>query len=483
MASTTTTLTNAYELDGFIYPTSTLEWGDLSGTTWADWNYWFGQGQVLDSDLTEIGALETAIVVVDDDLDTSVFRKPKCRFESNADVAVQLKISDTGSFGGEETTISFVTGTPVSYPKGRYYRWTFTLTDTSGAESLVPFVTGVGTSYDTQYTQEFFNDLSLAGLSQDSEGHREVPLTTIGLVTNVQGTALQGFDYVVEDYIQTPTEQATYYRSYVPTPVNSSTTISTATKKFGTGSFEFNGSAKVTTTDTRIYDYSTDSTLEFWLNLTSDTSTQAVFSIADSDNLAVQYGSALHQNATQYHFSHQVQGETSGSEVNNTSNLDYGTWYHIAVVSNGTDWTIYVNGTDDTNATQSNIVGGVKQGAEILRLGAGANGTADMVGFIDDFHMRSGRQYTGNFTAPIEAWTNQPTTTILLNADDFTDNRGINYGTTKYIEDQIGGAVVIENKNPLTVKVVDYNGVAWDGSVDLLVHGLDKITKNTQGVS
>ena len=482
MATTTTTLTDCYELFGFIFPTSTLEWGDVTTytTDWAGWTTWGAENTL--SGGSPVATYNDAVIQIDDDLDTSVSRRPKCTFNTLVASTVVLKISDTGSFGGEETTINFVANTPVSFVKGRYYRWTITIANNPGV--YTPFyVTSVGTSYDTRYTQEFFNDLSLAGLTQDSEGHREVPLSSIGLVLNVQGTALQGFDYVVEGYIVTPTDQATYYRSYVLTPVNSGTTISTATKKFGTGSFEFDGSAKVTTTDTRIYDYSTDSTLEFWLNLTSDTSGQAVFSIADSGNTAVQYGFTSHQNATQYTFSHQVQGETSGSEVNNTSNLDYGTWYHIAVVSNGTDWTIYVNGTDDTNATQSNIVGGVKQGAEILRLGAGANGTADMVGFIDDFHMRSGRQYTGNFTAPIEAWTNQPTTTILLNADDYTDNRGINYGTDKYIEDQIGGAVVIENKNPLTVKVVDYNGNTWDGTVDLLVHGLDKITKNTQGVS
>ena len=485
MASTSRTLTNCYEQDGLIFPKSTTEWSDLSAITWADWsNGWYFPDSVTppyaDSDYTGT-AFETMVIQIDDDLDTVGNRRPKCFFNVIGDISVQLKISDTGSFAGEETTINFVENTPVTYTSGRYYRWTLTVTDNSSTE--LPIISSIGTSYDTSLALELFDDLELSTLSTDSEGAKIVTTNTIGLVTNVQGTALQGTDYVVDDYIVTPTEQATYLRSNTVTVNNTNTTISTSVKKFGTGAFEFDGTAKLDMDDTTLYDETNNHTIEFWLNVDQLLSTtDGIYAAEQSPAVACLIGN-VQQDGAGFRFVNQINGQTSGTRTDRTSVLNFDTWYHIAVVIAGTGATIYVDGTQDSANLNDSIVGGRKTFGGVFFIGTTSGGSADFDGYIDDFHITESSKYSGSFTAPTEAMTVDQNTKLLLNADDFTDNNGINYGTDKYIEDQIGGAVVIESKNPLTVKVVDYNGNTWDGTVDLAVRGFEKVTLTTEGVA
>lgn len=482
MASSTRTLTNAYEIDGIIYPKSAWDWSNLSAITWADWtNGWYFPDTITppyaDSNYTGT-AFETMTIVVNDDLDSVANRKPKCVFESNGTVTVQLKISSTGSFSGEETTINFVADTATTYTSGRYYRWTFTVTDNSTA--TIPTILGIRTGYDVNQIVEFKDDLELSTLTADSEGHKIVGLDRIGIVTNVQGTALQGVDYVTEGYITTPTDQAEYLRANQVTVTNTNTTISTTTKKFGTGAFEFDGTAKLEMNDTSLYDNTNDHTIEFWLQVESMlSSTDSLYVFEQSDGSTDSVFGKISQDGAGFRFTNQIDGTPTGTRTDRTSVLNLGQWYHIAVVIEDDHGTIYVDGTlDSANLNDSVGSGNRSDFGGILNIGL-----TDFDGYIDDFHITQSKKYSGNFTAPGEAMTPDKNTVLLLNADNFTDNVGRNYGTDKYIEDQKGGAVVVESKNPLTVKVVDYNGDTWDGTVDLAVRGFEKITLTTEGVT
>jgi len=197
MATKTQTLTNCYELDGVIIPTSDLQWSEL--TAWSDYTQNWGETGLYVGD-NPVGQFNDAVVQIDDDMDTIQFRRPTCRFSSNGDVAVTLKISETGTFTGEETTVNLTLNTPVSFVRGRYYRWTFTVTDNSSTTDPAT-ISGISTGYDPNLEEELFNDLDLASLTQNSEGDYEVALNAIGTVVNVQGTSVQGEPYVTEGYI------------------------------------------------------------------------------------------------------------------------------------------------------------------------------------------------------------------------------------------------------------------------------------------
>lgn len=479
MASQTIQVTGGYLEGDLYYPTSTLDWDTLTIRTWDDWQDW-GATELFIND-NPLGSYNDIVIQIDDDLDDSRFRRPGCNFSTNGSATVSLKVSETGSFTGEETTINFVFETPVGFPKGRYYRWTITIT--SDSDTTIPTISVPNTVYDKTQRIEYFSDLELSTLSIDSEGDYIVDTTSIGTVTHVQGTALQGTDYVVTDYIVTPTEQATYLRADSVSVTNTNTVISTSTKKFGTGAFEFDGTAKLEMDDTSLYDNTNDHTLEFWLNVESLlSSSDSVFVFEQSGGSYAWLG-FLNQDGAGYRFVNNISGTPTGTRADQTSVLNLGQWYHIAVVVDDNQATIYVDGTEDSANTNDTVPsGGRDLFGGVLRIGAGTGGTADFDGYIDDFHVTESKKYTGNFTAPGEAMTVDQNTKLLLNADDFTDNPGINYGTDKYIEDQIGGAVVIESKNPLTVKVVDYNGNTWDGTVDLMVRGFEQIQLFVDGV-
>lgn len=81
-----------------------------------------------------------------------------------------------------------------------------------------------------------------------------------------------------------------------------------------------------------------------------------------------------------------------------------GTWYHIALVRNGTDVKFYVNGTNISDSTYTNST--TYSGA--LLIGGGLSGTADFNGYIDDLRITKGyARYTANFTPQRSQWQDQ----------------------------------------------------------------------------
>jgi hypothetical protein len=116
------------------------DWGDLSSSTWSAWNRWNDNNQGVS-------------IRLDDDLASSTVRTATLQINLQGDPTYQLKISNTGAFAGEETTINFSAGTTYAIPAGRYYRWTITVAE--GSTGLVPeirnFFTVYGTNVGTDY--------------------------------------------------------------------------------------------------------------------------------------------------------------------------------------------------------------------------------------------------------------------------------------------------------------------------------------------
>ena len=97
-----------------------------------------------------------------------------------------------------------------------------------------------------------------------------------------------------------------------------------------------------------------------------------------------------------------------------TTTIITGAWNHVAVVRNGSLYTLYVNGVAD--ATTSTSAAALEVLGKPLRIGVDADATAPMNGYISDVRIVRGQAlYTSNFvppTAPLEPVTN---TTLLLN--------------------------------------------------------------------
>jgi len=79
------------------------------------------------------------------------------------------------------------------------------------------------------------------------------------------------------------------------------------------------------------------------------------------------------------------------------------TWYHIAVVRNGTTTKLYVDGTETISVSDSYDYSSRKY----LLLGGGFDGSYDMNGYMDEFRVSHMARYTSNFTAPTAAFADK----------------------------------------------------------------------------
>ena len=180
------------------------------------------------------------------------------------------------------------------------------------------------------------------------------------------------------------------------------TQVDTTTKKFGTGSIEFQGHSSGQQLEgpanvhyggnqlQRIlnqYKF----TVEFWLYVTS-------YHASYMDIVGIFNGSSsgwlIYQNGTN------LQVYMNGNTMITATAPSAGAWHHIAMTRDGTTLRMFVNGSLHGSATTSST--GISQTQYPLLLGETGSRNA-LNGFIDDFRITLGKaRYTSNFTAPTE---------------------------------------------------------------------------------
>ena len=94
----------------------------------------------------------------------------------------------------------------------------------------------------------------------------------------------------------------------------------------------------------------------------------------------------------------------SGIGQGSSETLQANVWQHIAMVRNGTNWRLYVDGTLDAECTASGTV--TDEMANGLRIGVHGGGGGYLVdGWIDEFRFSKGiARWTSNFTPPTVAY-------------------------------------------------------------------------------
>lgn len=448
------------------------------GTTWADLTTWAAYDNWYSTSGTQVE------IQLDDDLGSVKTVIPTVNLVVEGTLTLSVKISDTGSFSGEETTINFVEDTAESYVPGRYFRWSITVD--ADSTYAVPAIRVYQTNYNSvAYTEELHNDLNIYG-SEDSENINDIT-TELGYVLNIQATANQGGLYVVDGYIED--ESALYYRTQKTVNQTGTVNIDTVRKKVGTGSFDFDTTNGLQIDMGTDGDFGTgDFTVEAWVYLESalqgSTNVPSIcnqFSGGTGFNLRG-INSTAHPSNTYLDYD-VVLGGVQYGPTSSTINLPNDQWVHIALVKNGTNLLLFKDGVlVDTQTSVSNSYD--TPGTDNVRVGdTGGPSTNNWQGSIDELRISNSAIYTSGFTPFTWPLTNLDTTVLLLHADDFTDDAGINYGDDTYIIQQKGGSAQIESKNPPRVRVVDYAGNPWDGSADIVLRGYPKIVLRNNRVS
>ena len=442
-----------------------INWGDLASSpygSWSNWNSW------------KVSTGLTVSVQIDDDQGSIDYRVPLINIEKIADtMTVSLKISTTGTFTGEETTINFVEDTPVTYASGRYYRWTVTLTG-----ATAPYLLDYFTQYNQTLQTQTLEDVDVFA------SYTTTLSTDLGLVRNIQATALQGDLYVEDGYI-IESQGSDYLRTAKTLSNPGSVTIDTATKKFGTGSFYYDADRDLSVDMLQDNDHgSNDFTYEAWVNVDSSfANTLNVFRIlnTNSDSAAagairisgISNATGGTENLWRLDYDIDIDDTQYGVSLGVSPTLAYDTWHHVAFVREGSSLKLFANGS--LLSTETITGSGVADDtSSTLYLGSAGAGNFYR-GYIDEVRISNTARYTSAFTPQSWPFYNDSTTTLLLHADDFTDDGGTAYGDDPYIVVQAGGSPVIKQKNPPQVEVVDYSGNPWDGTVDVVLRGLPKV--------
>ena len=220
--------------------------------------------------------------------------------------------------------------------------------------------------------------------------------------------------------------------------------FNTSNVQFGTGCFSFNGLIqRLTTPSSTLYSFGTANfTIEFWFYRTGVASGQRMIGNLPNSGWAGNNWVIGSDNGGT-NILYYINNYNSGAPLlTGTTTISINTWYHYALVRNGTTFTQYINGVLDKQATgiSTNIDGG---GSYPISLGSDGY-TGFYPGLIDEFRITTGiARYTGNsFTVPTASFANNlPTTTstdpyftnvsLLLHADySLTDSSSYNYTLT-----------------------------------------------------
>jgi len=182
---------------------------------------------------------------------------------------------------------------------------------------------------------------------------------------------------------------------------NNGATISTTVYRLGTGSLELNGTNQsISTLSNTDLDLQNDFTIEAFVyyNTVSTSVAQALVSRDNGGGSQDKWGFGLNVLSAGDFSLHR--NTTSGTQYNLNWNWSptANTWYHLAIVRQGNNWTIYVNGNSIGTQSDPNPMPLTSAPLVVGALGEGAWYTN---GYIDEFRITSGAAlYTSNFTPP-----------------------------------------------------------------------------------
>ena len=159
-------------------------------------------------------------------------------------------------------------------------------------------------------------------------------------------------------------------------------------------------------------------TAEAWIYNTGASATAAT--IVGATNYGVATNFIFYLNGTTNSLSYY--GATGVTVSTASSSVMPNTWYHVAIVRNGTTVTVYINGVSSASVTDSNSI----SSTIALTIGNAANNNvnAQFIGYISNVRIVNGTAvYTANFTPPTVPLT-AITNTALLTAQSnrFVDN-------------------------------------------------------------
>jgi hypothetical protein len=146
-----------------------------------------------------------------------------------------------------------------------------------------------------------------------------------------------------------------------------------------------------------------DWTVEFWYRPDGTASVNdRLFQTRNGDFVSGIYIAHEQFNANQIGFGYDINGSTPWDYLSGGTAVTANSWYHIALVRNGSDFRLYLDGTSVANTTYAGSI--YLSGSDTCVIGAQTVGsTRANSGWIENFRITSVARYTSAFTPPERA--------------------------------------------------------------------------------
>ena len=208
---------------------------------------------------------------------------------------------------------------------------------------------------------------------------------------------------------------------------NGSIAIDTAQSYFGGSSVLSTGSADSLLFDGSVIPTASDAnfTIESWVRFTGTNSRKMLYSQYTSGTGRTSMEIGTDEKAS--FFCARQSSFQEADRILSNSALSVNTWYHIAVVREGTTFTMYIDGVAQTDTITGHSAGVQDQDFEIFGDDFGSH-TDDV--HQDEFRISDTARYTSGFTVPTEPFLNDDNTLLLchFNGTDgstyFNDDNG-----------------------------------------------------------
>jgi hypothetical protein len=276
-------------------------------------------------------------------------------------------------------------------------------------------------------------------------------------------------------------------RAKVGITANGNAQVDTAQSKFGGSSLLLDGTGDWLDTTGVNISRSDNFTCEAWIRLATLPGTNSFSMLLSGVGGGEQYMSIKNISGTYVSDIVVNNGSTVREEDYTIPSISTNTWYHWAIVKNGSTLTHYFNGTALTTllSSQGTMTSGHGFNA-INKIGVYSNNSLGWNGHLDEIRISNTARYTANFTAPTSPFVNDANTLLLIHADGtnastvFEDDNGvrakkgiiaINQAKVSTAQSQFGGSsaefdgtndyLTVYDNNTLSFGTGDYTVECW----------------------
>jgi len=278
-----------------------------------------------------------------------------------------------------------------------------------------------------------FNDGDTVTLTSE-DGSTVLATGTIESTESVGGNTRLIFDGKVTGFVLNPDRESKTIS------LTGNTQISTAQKKFGTGSLYFDGTGdSATVSSASDFGFETANfTIEAFFRFDNVTGTQYLFDFRSS---ASDTAPSIYNNGGTLYFA-----EGGTDRITGTSTLLANTWYHIAVAKSNDGTKMFLNGSQEGPIYNDQNNYGT---ANAMAIGADWENNNEFNGYVDEPRVTKGLpRYLGSYTVPTAEFTGDPTTVFLSHFN------GANGATT--VTEDVDVALDIESSSGGTATGIQF---------------------------